>query len=349
MKKIAVFNHKGGVSKTTTSFSLGWALSQKGKKVLLVDTDSQCNLTLYALGIDKFDQLYTENPCDNIYTSLEPAFKSQPKLISATNCIEINKNLFLLPGHLNFTENEVQMGIAMQLSSAFGSMQNLPGAISYLIDKVSEKYHIDIVIFDMNPSLSSINEDVFICSDYFIIPCSPDLFSLLSIDSLKRVLINWERWAVQARTVFSGSTYPLPKNTPKFLGYTINDFNLSYGRPQTTFKEFMDRISNKIVHELVPALSSVNMTLDDDKYQQAYQSMKNSAKRQNIDYQDYYCLAQISNFNKLIALSNNLSKPVFELTLKDTDSDGQQRTLDWFKFLYQAFAERVLSLIKNEH
>jgi len=39
MKKIAIFNHKGGVSKTTTAFNLGWKLSRENKKVLLVDAD----------------------------------------------------------------------------------------------------------------------------------------------------------------------------------------------------------------------------------------------------------------------------------------------------------------------
>ena len=49
MKKIAIFNHKGGVAKTTTTFNLGSAIARQGKKVLLVDTDSQCNLTLYSM------------------------------------------------------------------------------------------------------------------------------------------------------------------------------------------------------------------------------------------------------------------------------------------------------------
>jgi chromosome partitioning protein len=38
-KTICLFNHKGGVSKTTTTFNLGWALARLGKKVLLVDLD----------------------------------------------------------------------------------------------------------------------------------------------------------------------------------------------------------------------------------------------------------------------------------------------------------------------
>lgn len=57
MKKIVLFNHKGGVSKTTTTFNLGWMFAEKGKKVLLVDADPQCNLTSLFLG-DSFDEYY---------------------------------------------------------------------------------------------------------------------------------------------------------------------------------------------------------------------------------------------------------------------------------------------------
>ena len=44
-KAIAIFNQKGGVGKTTTTFSLGVALANNGKKVLVVDADPQANLT----------------------------------------------------------------------------------------------------------------------------------------------------------------------------------------------------------------------------------------------------------------------------------------------------------------
>ena len=349
MKKIAIFNHKGGISKTTTSFNLGWSISKLGKKVLLVDADSQCNLSVYALGEDKFEKHCIDKPNENIYSALIPAFKSQPRLIQPVDCPKISENLFLLPGHLDFTENEVQLGIAMQLSSAFSSMENLPGAINYLIEETSKKYEIDYVIFDMNPSLSAINQNIFVCSDYYIIPTSPDLFSLMSIDSLCRVLSSWETWAQKARPLFSNATYPLPATTPIFLGYTINDFNLSRGRPQHTFGGFMSQISERVVKQLFPILQGLQMTLPVERYETAYSAMCNCDPNRKLDYPDNFCLAQISNFNKLIAISNEKSIPIFEITLdEELVQEGQRRTLSWFKFLYKALAIRVLELTSHE-
>ena len=47
-QKIITFtNHKGGVSKTTSTASIGACMAQMGKKVLLIDLDGQANLTLY--------------------------------------------------------------------------------------------------------------------------------------------------------------------------------------------------------------------------------------------------------------------------------------------------------------
>jgi Flp pilus assembly CpaE family ATPase len=58
-KVISLFNHKGGVSKTTTTFHLGWKLARLGKKVLIVDADPQCNLTGLTLGLEDYDSLFS--------------------------------------------------------------------------------------------------------------------------------------------------------------------------------------------------------------------------------------------------------------------------------------------------
>ena len=345
MKKIAVFNHKGGVSKTTTSFNLGYGLAKKGKTVLLVDADSQCNLSLYAMGFQKYSEYCEKKNTNNIYDCLVPAYKSQPILIKAADCYKLTDKLFLLPGNLDFAENEVQLGIAMQLSSALGAMGNLPGALNYLVEKTGEKYKIDYVIFDMNPSLSAINKDVLISSDYFIVPMSPDYFSIMAVNSLSRILPLWEKWAKSAREVFSDAIYKIPDRTPIFLGYTVNDFNLSNGVPQKSFQVFMDRISKSVLETLFIKLEEEGMTFSKEKYEKAYKNMlrKLSSCNKEIAYNDPFCIAQISNFNKLIAISNEKSQPIFDIELNNP-TDGQKRTLSWFKKLYDAMAERVIEL-----
>ena len=65
-KTICFFNHKGGVSKTTTTFNIGWSLANKGYKVLMVDLDSQCNLTGLVLG---YDQCKEDTELENFYNN----------------------------------------------------------------------------------------------------------------------------------------------------------------------------------------------------------------------------------------------------------------------------------------
>ena len=342
MKKIAVFNHKGGVSKTTTAFNVGWRLARLGKRVLLVDADSQCNLSLYALGRDKFNQFYESGNKNNIKDALEPAFKSKPKLIEAVECINIkrNPNLYLLPGHLDLSENEVQLGLSFQLTESVGALKNLPGAFSYLFEKTASAYRIDYIIIDMNPSLSSINQDLIISSDYFIVPTSPDIFSYMAIKSLSNILPTWEKWAKKARPLFVDAEYPLPETTPKFLGYTINDFNLSKGQPTKAFAELMDKIANIIDEDLIPNLEKEGMLLAPDKYSSV--SLLNE-KLTSMRPLNQYCIAEISNFNKLIAISNEKSIPIYELKTSLLQP-SQQRTLNWFHMLFGIITQKIIKL-----
>ena len=76
-KIISLFNHKGGVSKTTTAFHLGWKMAELGRKVLLVDADAQCNLTGLTLGLGDYDELfkfYDSKQNTDIFNSLAPVF-----------------------------------------------------------------------------------------------------------------------------------------------------------------------------------------------------------------------------------------------------------------------------------
>ena len=84
--RIALFNHKGGVSKTTTTFHLGWMMASKGHRVVLVDADPQCNLSGLILGFKgeaEFENFYERESERNLRAGLAPAFESQPKAVEA--------------------------------------------------------------------------------------------------------------------------------------------------------------------------------------------------------------------------------------------------------------------------
>ena len=215
-KRIALFNHKGGVSKTTTTFNLSWMLAEKGHRVIMVDADPQCNLTGMALGYEgptALEELYQQESKRNLKDGLAPAFESRPEPLKAVECFEISgrEGLFLLPGHIGLSEYEVTLGIAQELSGSIQTLQNLPGSITRLLELTAESHSADYVLIDLNPSLSSINQNLLMTSDCFIVPTNPDYFSAMAIESLAKVLPDWHKWANQASElqVLKSAVYPI--------------------------------------------------------------------------------------------------------------------------------------------
>lgn len=333
MKVISFFNHKGGVSKTTTVYHVGWMLNQMGKRVLMVDTDSQCNLTLTCIGDDQYEDFVTNQPTNNIKYCLDTAFYSKPQLIEAPDCMKVKNRdgLYLLPGSFEITEFEVQLGISFQLSNSFSTMNSLPGSFYYLFKKCAEKFNIDYVLVDINPSLSAINQALISSSNFFVLPTSPDYFSQMAVKSMSRILPNWEKWAEQARNVYSKSTYPLPIVKPKFLGYTVNDFNIRNSNPTAAFAQIIAKLDEMITSVLYPALQSVDMTIDGDT--------RNSL-----------CMAKVSNFQHLQAKYQEYGIPVYALTEAQIGTVGNalaehKRKQAFFSDIYSAFAQQIIDLV----
>jgi cellulose biosynthesis protein BcsQ len=350
VKKIAFFNHKGGVSKTTTAFNLGWMLARKGKRVILVDADPQCNLTGFVLNEEEFEKFY-ENDNDNLKKSLKPVFEGEPIPLQAAHChtVEKEKNLFLLAGHLDLSEYEVTLGMAQELSAASSlqTLKNIPGSFSYLFERTAQKYEADYILIDMNPSLSSINQNLLMTSDYFILPTSPDFFSKMAINSLANILPKWARWADRASElpIFSSATYPFKASKPKFLGMIIQKYRLS-GRgdnsPSAGFERWISEIHNSVQKSLASSLKQSGMLLGEEVYEKD--------KLGNLNF----LLEQFSDFNTLIALSQSYNVPVFALTREHltkskysgkvvTDMLGRAKK---FEEIFSKIADKVIEMTK---
>ncbi len=346
-KQIALFNHKGGVSKTTSAFNLGWMLAKKGKKVILVDCDPQCNLTGMVLGFkksDEFDAIYKGKGIRNIRDGLAPAFESRPTAIEPVICLTIKgqSNMLLLPGHIGLAEYEVTLGIAQELSGSLVTLQNLPGSLSHLFNITAEKYNADIMLVDMSPSLGPINQNLLMTSDYFIVPMAPDYFSVMATDSLASVLPKWASWSKQAKIqpLLQKATYPFPDKNPKFLGIIVQKYRLREGKtPSAAFQKWIDEIEEGVRTRLVPVLRQNGMLLPDQIYKAA-------------GVQPAKPLIQMSDFNSLIALSQKHKAPVFDLTDKQLEQTGvvleiTKKSMRQFHEIFSAGADRIIAIIDN--
>lgn len=157
MKVISLVNEKGGVAKTALATHLAAALAILGKRVLMIDTDSQGHTSI-AFGMEKTGGLY-----DLIVRQI--AWKDVIKVVPPAQYfeggIETSKgSLFLLPGDLQ------TRGIAENITDAYA-----------LHDRLQEVAPIfDYVILDTAPNPSKLQLMIFAATDYLLIPTRLEWF-----------------------------------------------------------------------------------------------------------------------------------------------------------------------------
>ncbi len=302
----------------------------------MVDSDPQCNLTGMVLGFrgaDELEKFYEEQGQNTLRSGLVPAFESQPREIQAVTPVPVESRdgLYLLAGDLRISEYEVTLGIAQELSGSIQALQNLPGSLNFLLDRTADKVQADYVLIDMSPGLGAINQNLVCTSDFLLLPTSPDVFSVMAIDSLSRVLPRWKMWADQASRVpvLQQAAYPFPKPDLRLLGTITQKFRPRGGRPATAFQKWIDELGEAVTDRLRPALAAVDMLLPEGIYSTA-----------GLD--ERLALAAIADFNSLISRSQEARTPVFALTADQMKAAGD--VLSNFKASRDAFHEEFYAL-----
>ncbi|AHN74456.1 ParA family protein [Pandoraea pnomenusa] len=305
-KRLVLFNHKGGVSKTTTVYNVGWMLAEQGHRVLLVDADPQCNLSSLILG-DDFDAYYLDDATrfQNIKDGVAPAFTGKPTPIRPVACRSPIRQplVHLLAGHATLSEYDASLTFA-QNSNALATLQNLPGAFHELISQVEESNQIQYTIIDLNPGLSAINQNLFLNSDFILIPTNPDPFSIMALQTLESIFPRWASWKVSNEAVFQDSAYPLRPGLPKFAGTVIQRFNIRRGRAAAPYRDNIGEIKSVTENRLYPALRKAGLTLPESNYPDALR-------------ESGFCLEEIPDFGALLPRSHAAGVPVF--TLRDDE------------------------------
>jgi chromosome partitioning protein len=193
---ICVANQKGGVAKTTTTAYLGAALARLNRRVLLIDSDPQCNLS-YSMELEEEQQQQIEeNNLASMYESGLPA----------EQCIlRLRENLALIAASPDLVMTEVT------LDSNPESLSEQPERIlANALEPVANRF--DYIIIDCPPSQGMLTLNGLVSADWLIIPTLAQVISLTGL----------ERMLEQVHEIVYGDP-PLNENL-KLMGVLLTKF-----------------------------------------------------------------------------------------------------------------------------
>ena len=233
-KLISLFNNKGGVGKSAICWNLADTLGSRGKKVLLIDFDPQCNLSIAVLGEQRFvGTLPTQNvPYGTTIRSFlqntggEEVFLHKGK--------ETNSNVSLIAEDfwLNVYADALNVGADLLTGTGLSRYVALRKIVAACEEKVDVPF--DFVLIDLPPSFGALVRAAFYSSDYYIVPCTSDNFSVYCVGLIGNMVPSFIRdWEIGlSRFVASNPHYNEFNNLgePVFAGWIFNGFDTARRR-----------------------------------------------------------------------------------------------------------------------
>lgn len=272
-KVISIINWKGGVGKTTITHNIAAALQDKRTKkdkfprILLLDLDPQCNLSISCLEANEFEKmlfkddnkihtvidifkefLKEDNPDINLNDYiLNRKVRSNPGYVYTNlDIITSNPNLIYTDMYIaNFdrnNENEYNENSLIINKKATVSNEYKFTIIKRLLDKVKDDY--DFVLIDCPPNLNFITQNALFASDYYIIPTILDRLSSYGILSIKNAVENLNK---------SFEKFDCEYTDTKLLGIIANNVREYSEQPKESQYNILSEIKNSIGDKMFKA------------------------------------------------------------------------------------------------
>jgi cellulose biosynthesis protein BcsQ len=296
-KRVAIFNHKGGVGKTTLTVNIAAALARLGKQVLLIDSDPQCNLTSYLIAPEVVDDMLdsSENEAGRtLWSAVRPVADGNGEVKFVDPIETPLQNLFLIPGDIALSKYEQDLHSSW--SDCFQRrVKGFRGvaALSTLANTISASNEIDFVFYDSGPNIGPLNRSILLDCDYFIVPAACDGFSVRAFRTLGRTLYDWIRDWTTALTLAPDDVYLLP-GRPVFIGHIIQRFREYLEQPAAAYQSFIPKIERGITSDVVNVLRELDRSL---------------APLSSTQYK----LAQIKDFGRLAPDAQKMGVPLWQV------------------------------------
>lgn len=213
-RTIAIANQKGGVGKTTTSINLSACLAEKGKKVLVIDTDPQGNTTS-GFGIDK-------NNLDNTIYELILGE------CTIGDCIlkDVVKGVSVLPSNVNLAAAEIEL-IGVEKKEYI---------LKNEVDYVKDDY--DFIIIDCPPSLNMLTINSMTTADSVLVPIQCEYYALEGLSQLIHT-INLVKERLNPDLIMEGVVFTMYDSRTNLSMQVVN--NVKQNLSQKVYKTLIPR------------------------------------------------------------------------------------------------------------
>jgi len=332
-KLISVFNNKGGVGKSTICWNLADALGRRGKTVLLVDFDPQCNLSIAVLGENLFVKTL---PTQNVpYGTTIRSFLQ--RFLQNTGGEEVflhkgpntSANVSLVAGDfwLNVYADSLNVGADLLTGtglSRYVALQKIVGAAEQKQGK-----GFDFAIIDLPPSFGALVRAAFYSSDYYIVPCTSDNFSVYCVGLIGQMVPSFiSDWHIGLTRFKATNPHFLEFDglgRPVFAGWMFNGFDTARKRRTPAAIAVDEPMGNK---EMIQADRTMHNRVEDavrDDLVKNLAAKVSSFSPVASNLPTGYRIGDIEDANVLIQNSLWLNVPIGQLHLHEQVVSLQDR------------------------
>ncbi len=328
MISVGFFNNKGGVGKTTLLCNLASSLAMtKKQKVLVIDADPQCNASAYMLSEDDLARILTDEEHNSLDAFYEPVRRGRgypeapPTIVRSPRFMV---DLIVGDPKLSIREDLLATDWAATRNGDPRGFQTTY-AIRELVGRLNE---YDFILIDMGPSLGALNRSVLLAVDYFLMPLSVDIFSLMAVENIIKSLTHWkdaledaiQKHIRQERAAFEIQGRAVNWNL-RFAGFVMQQYRAKKKEGVRQAVEAFERIIAKQKEEIV--------TL---------------CKFFGVDEEDVN-LGEIPTLSSVVPLSQQAHAPIFDLGAKDGIVGSQYTRVSeaavFFHKISEKFFDRV--------
>ncbi len=279
-------------------------IGEKGKRILFVDADPQCNLTSWVCSEEIIEAAWRKEEGKTTYSifdSIAPIVSGAGDYTAIEPYKVPNKNIWIYIGDLMLSDFETELSSAWtQVLAAQERGFRVTSAIYRLVNDFANKNNIDYVLIDIGPNLGVLNRAMLLSCDNYVIPMVPDMFSLRGTQNIGRVFAGWiidYKLSLKRAGDFSFDVAP---GQPQFSGYILQQFNKYRSRIVKAFENWQSQIPETIKQYVIFPLSTPTL-----------------APYNLIQHRSNYQLAEFKNYNSLVPMAQNALKPIFDLTAAD--------------------------------